>query len=107
LLQAPWSHEKTFLALVGRGERHKDLWLKNIYVTLYPQKPNCAVLYGPKASFGQGALHLRSGTAMWNEDIFQRIFPFIKHKVLESKPSGFDEYEVTDWDGLASGLNLG
>jgi hypothetical protein len=106
LLSAPWDHEKVFLALVKRGERHKDLWLKNIYVTLYGQKPNCAVLYGPKASWGQGPLHLRPGVASWNAGTFDRIRPHIKFKVRELKPAGFDEYVVTDWNGLAAGLNL-
>lgn len=52
-LDPPWSHEKVFLALVKRGEHHKDLWKKNIYVELYPQRLNCALLYGPRVQATQ------------------------------------------------------
>ena len=105
-LKSPWSHEKVFLALVKRGERLKALWLKNIYVTLYDQTPNCALLYGPKASSGQGPLHLRPEAKSWNAATFDRISPYIEFKLRETKPGGFEEYVVTDWDGLAVALSL-
>ena len=106
LFGPPWTHEKVFYALVKRGERHKSLWLKNTYVTLYAQEKNCAVLYRHGASYGQGPLHLRPDSTFWKSAVFEWIAPFIEFKVREKKPAGFDEYIVRDWDGLADALDL-
>jgi len=109
----PWTHEKAFLALVNRREKHKELWRKNIYVQLYPQAPNCAVLYGPKAqSTRRGPLHLNPRVKSWNEAAFQKIKPpLIKYVQSDNKGPGkerlnFDWYQVTDWDGFAAALGL-
>jgi hypothetical protein len=112
VLRSPWSHEKVFLALVKRGEKHKDLWMKNIYVRLYPQRPNCAVLYGPRVeSAKRGPVHLNPQVVSWNESAFQRMKPFIEYAHSDNKGAGrergnFDWYRVRDWDGFAASLDL-
>src|SRR5207245_4879163 len=77
LLRPPWTHEKVFLALVQRGLRHKDLWKKDIYVQLYDQRPNCAVLYGPRVKkYGRAPLHLNPRQVQaWREEPFLRMKP--------------------------------
>ena len=106
ILAAPWNHQKVFLALVERGESYKSLWLKNPCVRLYDQKPNCALLYAPGTTCGQGPLHLNPRTKSWKDEVIRQIEPHIQFKIQELKPSGFDEYVVSDWDGFASGLGL-
>lgn len=111
-LGPPWNHEKVFLALVQRGERHKDLWKKNIYVRMYPQSVNCAVLYGPKVKVTEiGPVHLNPRAKSWRQDIFERIKPALKYRHSDNKGPGrestnFDWYEVVDWGRLAEGLGL-
>jgi hypothetical protein len=110
---APWDHRKVFLALVKRGEKHKDLWKKHTYVQLYPQRPNCAVLYGPKVSpAARGPLHLNPRVGSWDDLVFQRLLPFIRFVQRDNKGPGrersnFDWYSVEDWDAFASALGLG
>lgn len=112
VLGPPWNHEKMFLALVKRGEKHKDLWKKNIYVQLYPQRPNCAVLYGPMVQAAKrGPLHLNSRVTSWNESQYQRFEPFVKYVFSDNKGPGrermnFDWHTVLDWDGFAKSLGL-
>jgi hypothetical protein len=112
LLQPPWDHLKVFLALVKREEKHKDLWKKNPYVQLYPQTPNCAVLYGPTvASTTQGPLHLNDKVSSWNDQAFQQMQPFIKYVFSDNKGPGrersnFDWYSIKDWNGFAASLGL-
>lgn len=113
LLRAPWTHEKVFLALVKRGERHKDLWKKNIYVELYPQKPNCAVLYGPRVKqYSRAPLHLNPRRkAAWQEHVFAVMEPAIRfvqsdNKGVDKAASNFDHYDVTDWNAVAAALKL-
>jgi hypothetical protein len=112
VLGPPWSHEKVFLALVERGEKHKELWMKNIYVQLYPQRPNCAVLYGPRVKAAQrGPLHLNSRVDSWREEIFEKIRPSVEFARSDNKSPGrergnFDWYRISDWDGLATALGL-
>jgi len=111
--QDPWNHEKLFLGLVvAKKQKHKELWMKSIYVQLYPQKPNCAVLYGPKVKTDTRApLCLNPQVSSWDEAVFKRISPFIEFVRGENKGPGrersnFDHYRVKDWDGLASALGL-
>lgn len=113
LLRAPWTHEKVFLALVQRGERHKDLWKKDIYVQLYPQRPNCAVLYGPSVGkYARAPLHLNPRQVQaWRGHIFRRMKLAIRYIGRSNKGPGketsnFDYYAVMDWDGLAAALGL-
>jgi hypothetical protein len=110
-LRPPWNHEKTFQALVRRGD-YKEPWKKNIYARLYPQKPNCAVLYGPKVSRTQrGPLHLNPLRNSWDSERFQRMAPFIEYVQSDNKGPGketsnFAWYRVRDWDGFAASLGL-
>ena len=111
-LLPPWDHRKVFLALVKRGEKHKDLWKKNLYVQLYPQRPNCAVLYGPAVESAQnGPLHLNPRATSWDADVFRRMESHIDYVQTDNKGSGkergcFDHYRVRDWDQLAASLGL-
>lgn len=109
----PWNHEKLFLALIElKNQKHKELWKKNIYVQIYPQKPNCAVLYGPKVvTESRAPLHLNPQVSCWDGAVFKRISPFIEFVHGENKGpsrerSNFDHYRVKDYDGLASALEL-
>jgi hypothetical protein len=113
LLGPPWTHGKVFLALVHRGQRHKDLWKKDIYVHVYDQSPSCAVLYGPRVQvYGRAPLHLNPRRAQsWREDVFLRMKPAIRFVQSDNKghgkePSNFDHYAVTDWDELAAAIGL-
>ncbi len=106
VFQPPWNHEKLFLGLVVvKKQKHKELWMKSIYVQLYPQKPNCAVLYGPKVKTDERApLCLNPQVNSWDEAVFKRISPFIEFVRGENKGPGrersnFDHYRVNDWDG--------
>ncbi len=112
LLQPPWSHAKTFLALVKRGEKHTDLCKNNAYVQLYPQHPNCAVLYGPGVEAAKhGPLHLNPRVPSWRENVLQSIRLFVRSVHSENKGPGrarnnFDCYAITDWNGFAKSLGL-
>lgn len=117
LLQAPWNHQKVFLALVKRGETHKDLWKKDIYVQIHPQctksgrNLNCAVLYGPKSNqYLPSPLHLNPRrNEVWRANLFERLKPAIRYVHTDNKgneSSNFDHYEVLDWDLLAQALDL-
>jgi hypothetical protein len=112
VLGSPWNHEKAFLALVKRGERHKDLWKKNPYVQLYPQTPNCAVLYGPKVrAVKRGPLHLNPRARSWDQSQYLSLEPFVKYSFSDNKGPGrestnFDWYSILDWDGFARSLGL-
>ena len=108
----PWNHNRVFLALVKRGEKHKDLWKKDIYVQLYRQKPNCAVLYGPSVENAKrGPLHFNPRALSWNEESFLRIKPSVEYVQTDNKGPGrdrgnFDWYRVGDWDRFAASVGL-
>jgi hypothetical protein len=113
VFQAPWNHEKVFLALVvKKKQKHKELWMKSIYVQIYPQKPNCAVLYGPKVDTDSKApLCLNPQVSSWNETIFKRVSPSVEFVRGENKGPGkersnFDHYRIKDWDAFARALEL-
>lgn len=113
LLQPPWTHQKVFLALVRRGQWHKDLWKKDIYIQIYDQSPNCAVLYGPKVKvYGRAPLCLNPRRIQsWREEVFLRMKPAIRFVQSDNKGPGresnnFDHYAVTDWDVLAAAIGL-
>lgn len=103
----PWNHEKFFYALVERGMHSKDLWKKNPYVCLYPQKPLCAILYSSKSSnnvLQSGPLHLNENKSSWRPDVFERLASFIDRRFTDTK--GFVWCHVTDWDAFADALGL-
>lgn len=112
IFEPPWNHEKVFLALVKRGAKHKDLWKKNIYVQLYSQRPNCAVLYGPRVEPAKpGPLHLNPRGSSWDESKFLQMKPSIEYVQSDNKGPGreqynFDWYRIKDWDGFAASLGL-
>jgi hypothetical protein len=115
VLGPPWNHNKVFLGLVKRREKHKDLWKKNIYVQVYgPQQTNCAVLYGPKAaSTKSGPLHLNPRRASWDKSKFEAMKPFIEFVQSDNKGSdrdrdNFDWYRIkaNKWDEFAEAVGL-
>ena len=101
-----------FLALVKRGEKHKDLWMKNPYVQLYEQRPNCAVLYGPRVAVTKHApLHLNPRRSSWNEAVFQYMKASLAYVSTDNKGPGkerqnFDSYCIKDWDNFADALRF-
>ncbi len=113
---APWSHESVFYALIRDGHKHKKPWFKNIYVTLFNQNPNCAVLYHPETSYADGApLHVNPRAKSWPADgwCLQKLIDaeVVKWKSLDNKGPGkeslnFDKYHVNDWDRFAEIIGL-
>ncbi len=114
-----WDHDKVYAALVARGEREKQSDTDK-YVTLYPQKLNCAILYRSDTDkYHRAPVHLhyhsipphvhgyREG---WKDEIFAAISPALKF-VTTDKPNQEDQafscYQVSDWDKLAEALGLG
>ncbi len=114
VFQKPWSHEKIFLALVHRGEKHKDLWKKNICVHVYTKRPGCAVLYGPRVETTKAApLHLNPRRSTWDETAFMRMEPHIEFVTSDDKGPGrenrnFDHYRIKPncWDDFADAIGL-
>lgn len=111
VLGPPWSQAKVFWALVRRGEKHKDLWKKSIYVHLYKQRQNSAIVYGPKVEVTKGYVHFNPRAPGWNEEIFQRLKPNLEYVRSDNKGPGkeggnFDWYRVRDWNRLAAVLGL-
>ena len=110
-LASPWDQTKVFLGLVKRGEKHKDLWMKDIYVQLYPQLANAAVLYRIGRHYDRAPLHLNPRSRGWCEEVYEKMKPFIQFVQRDNKGPGresmnFDHYRVLDWDGLAGALGL-
>ena len=113
-----WDHDKVYKALVARGEREKQSDTDK-YVTLYPQKPNCAILYrSDTRNYHRAPLHLhyhsipphvRGCRKDWNDEIFAAISPaleFVKTDKPNQKDQAFSWYQVSDWDKLAEALGL-
>lgn len=107
----PWNHASVYQALVKRGERVKES-ARDQYVVLYPQRPNCALLYSPTSARAHAApVHLNAGRDSWRPDVFGRIESALRLRRRDNKGAGkesgnFDWYEVVDWDAFASGLGL-
>jgi len=105
-----WRYETVFLALIKQGYRLADLSNDDIYVELYPQSPNCAILYSPLSKrYAKRPLHLkRTRVESWKEEVFKRIKPFIDDLGPDSKPDSneFYRHHVVDWNGFATALKL-
>ena len=107
-------YERVFLALfklamVRNDLKQPDLTSGNIYVQLYPQPSNCAVLYSPASQYAKsGPLHLNPKRKSWDEEQFQRIKPFIENLWPDLEPDNneFYHHHVNDWNGLATALKL-
>ena len=113
-----WDHDKVYEALVKRGERQKTSDTDK-YVTLYPQKPNCAILYRSDGKrYHKAPVHLhyhsipprvhghREG---WDDKIFHKISPaleFFRTDKPNQEDQAFSCYQVSDWDKLAEALGL-
>ena len=114
IFRQPWSHEKVFLALVHRGEKHKELWKKNICVHVYTRRPGCAVLYGPRVENTKAApLHLNPRRSTWDKTAFRRMKSYIDlvtsdHKGPGRENSNFDHYRIKPdkWDDFADAIGL-
>lgn len=116
-LTPPWTQEKVFHALVKRGLRHKDLWKNNIYVALYPQVRNCAILYHPDCAKAVNAapLHFNNTQVGWDSKFFDRLEPHLKYQWRDTKKTAFDWYaakgdtsveQQVSWDRIAEVLEL-
>ena len=113
LIMAKWNCEKAFLALLKRGEELGDLKSRNIYVYLYPQRQNCAILYSPNAEkkYRENPLHLKGPRYLrktakkdWNAELFEQLRPLIG---LDHRDKNkFDWYSVSNWNGFATALKL-
>lgn len=106
-----WTHETVYRALVERGE-HEQILERERYVQLYPQKPNCAVLYAPDGPrSGTAPLHLNEARESFRADVHDRIRPTIEivshdNKGPGSEAQNFDHYRVLDWNSFAEALGL-
>ena len=93
-----------------QDRRQPDLRSSDIYVQLYPQLSNCAILYSPGSRYAKsGPLHLKPTQEKgWKEEKFQRIKPFIDHAEQDPRPdsNSFYYYHVKDWIGFATALKL-
>lgn len=118
LLAPPWNQEKVFHALIRKGMRHKDLWKKNVYVVLYPHKPNCAILYHPDSEqvVNAAPLHFNPRQEGWNQELFDELAPFIRFSHSDAgkdtifdwySPKGKSDQEIEQsWNGIAETLRL-
>lgn len=113
----PWTHDGVFYALIRDGRGHKKPWLKNIYVKVFDQKPNCAVLYHSEAEGvrDNAPLHLNPRASSWPADgwLTQRLvdqgaieYASTDNKSRESDRGNFDHYRVLDWERFAKILSL-
>ena len=110
----PWSHASVFYALIRNGQQPKRAWLKNIYVKVFEQKPNCAVLYHPEwdnKDKDRAPLHLNRSAKSWPHDNW--LLPTLEssgaitfHNQDRRKTGAFDHYRVNDWNLFASILGL-
>jgi hypothetical protein len=109
-----WNHEKTFLALLDQQKAELgDLKSSNIYIRVYPQKQNCAILYSPNATkaFRENPLHFKGPDYLretaredWDHELFEQLNRFIK---LDHRDKNqFDWYGISDWNGFATALKL-
>lgn len=104
MAQSEWNHARVYQALVDRGEPSRFA-VKEPYVMLYLQEPNCAVLYAPTTQkYRYRPLHLNHDRSSWRADVFERIRPAIDEGIGDSQ--GFLRYRVLDWDLLATRLGL-
>jgi hypothetical protein len=107
-----WDHESAYVALKARhGNRVGKLKQSTInpYVTLYPQKDNCAILYSPDAKYRRRPVHMNPDRREWNPDVLRKLkraIKFIRKSTNLQDGQNFDFYEVVDWGEFASALNL-
>jgi hypothetical protein len=106
----PWNHENVYRALVNQGCAERVLQSER-YVQLYPQKPNCAVLYAPGGQYDAAPLGLNEARDSFRSDVFDRISPAIELVRRWSKGPGkesqiFSGYQIVDWDRFAEALGL-
>jgi len=101
-----WNHARVYEALVNRGERQNfRADPTEPYVTLYPQDPNCAVLYAPTTKrYSSGPLHLNQTRPSWQPDVYAQIRPAVRE--VRTDNQDFTWYRVLDWKHLAAALGL-
>lgn len=106
----PWSHDTVYRALVNQGCAERVLQRER-YVQLYPQKPNCAVLYALGGRYDTAPLGLNEARESFRSDVFERISRAIEFVRRWSKGPGkesqiFSGYRIVDWDKFAEALGL-
>lgn len=114
----PWSHESVFYALIRNGMPHKDAWRKNIYVQLFPHRPNCAILYHPEwdnKDKDRSPLHINKRAKSWPKDGWLLgsllnsgavALGNVDRKGPGREAQNFEHYRINDWDSFASILHL-
>lgn len=108
-----------FYALVRDGMKTKDIWLKNLYIELYPQTTNCALLYHPEASVAKQddflhlnprvrfPLELRERTLSLRDQLLREGTIMKRgHDRSGQGTSDVDSYAVLNWALLAASLSL-
>ncbi len=102
--------EQVFEALCKKHDSNKSV--DSPMTWLYPQQPDCAVLYSPHSkSFRQHPLHLNPGAESWRPAVYKAILPAIELVRLESRgPDAQDRrfqcWMVKDWGRFAEALGL-
>jgi hypothetical protein len=114
----PWSHESVFYALIRDGNPHKDPWRKNIYVQMFPHRPNCAVLYHPEwdnKDKDRSPLHINQRASSWPRDgwCMKQLLEggvielgYVDRKGPGRESQNFEHYRITNWDAFAAILAL-
>jgi hypothetical protein len=105
-----WNHETVYAALIARGERVKQS-PKDRYVTLYNQKPNCALLYAPDSSTADAPLHVNESRSSWKPEVFAQFANAVELVRIDNKGPGreahnFAHYRILNWDMFAQVLGL-
>lgn len=115
---SPWSHESVFYALIRDGHEYKRPWLKNIYVKMFTQRPNCALLYHPdwdNKDKDKSPLHINQRATSWPSDgwVLKRLIDSgaieignVDRKGRGRESHNFEHYRINNWDSFATVLGL-
>jgi hypothetical protein len=105
-MPAGWDHDKVILGLVKRGETICNLEMVDIWVQLWKQKPNCALIYTTSSPWIHGKgweLYIRESAKSFDKSKIDLNADYLE-KVGTTKD--WDKYKVKDWNKLAEKLNL-
>ncbi|MBS1538456.1 MAG: hypothetical protein JST20_11995 [Bacteroidetes bacterium] len=103
---AKWNHDKVILALVQRGEKVSNLEIVDIYVQLYPQKPNIATIYTPSSPAtrnGEWQVQLRESHKNFDATKISEKDSFLQ---LVGTSRETSKFKVIDWDAFAAKMGL-
>lgn len=102
---AKWDHDKVILALAQRGAKISNLENVDIYLHLYPQKPNVALIFTSSSPQLKGKWQVQLRETHKNFDN-SKISGKDKFLQLASTTKDWNNYHVTDWDAFANKLGL-